>query len=289
MRTFFIYDHFELYAVSETFWQKGKHRHQFFELLYIKKGAGIHILNENKIISQPDDIYLMTPDDEHSFQSLDPTEFYCFRFLPEFFSNESETNQKMIENLMSSMNSYNLSKGNLELSLSDKQILIRLIHLIIEEQQQTFENRMLIKQSMLLILQLISRNVLLGTNTTHLLANTLSIDNVLNYLRRHITQPQLIRKKAVADHFNVSATYIGEYFTQLSGTSMRAYISKLRMNIIDTKIVKSKLSNKQIAHDLGFLDSSHFYKFIKAQTGMAPTKYRVHLLTLNKKEKTNLF
>ena len=279
MRTFFIYDNFEIYAVSEKFWEKGKHRHQFFELLYIKRGRGIHILNENKIESQPGDIYLMTPEDEHSFRSLDHTEFYCFRFLPEFYNDENEVNRKMIEKLMNAMKSYNLTTGNLEMRTSDKDTLIHLIDRILSEHKEnTFENRQVIKQSMLLILQLISRNILLGNNSTDLERHPLSIDNILDYLRQHLAEPEMLRKKAVANHFNVSVTYIGEYFAKFSGTSMREYINKLRLNAIESKMVQSKLSNKQIAHELGFLDSSHFYKFVKAQTGVTPTKYREQLL-----------
>lgn len=282
MRTFFIYDNFEIYTVSEKFWEKGKHRHQFFELLFIKQGAGIHILNENKIVSQAGDIYLMTKDDEHSFRFLEPTEFYCFRFLPDFFNEESDANKTMIKRLLDAMKGYNLSNGNIEMSTADKGTILHLIHRIINEyEDSSLENRLVIKQSMLLILQLISRNILLGGYSTDLRSDPLTIDNIFDYLRQHIAEPELLKKKAVADHFNVSVPYIGEYFTKCSGTSMREFISKLKLNVIENKMVQSKLSNEQIADELKYTDSSHFYKFIKAQTGLSPTKFRAHLLNRN--------
>lgn len=274
--TFFIYNDFEIYSVEELTWKKEMHRHNFFEILFIEYGEGIHILNSNKHSYKKDDIYLLTPKDYHSFKTAKPTKFHCLRFLPGFFSDKSESED--IEQLFFL---HNQTNGNLIFLDDDKVFCESIILKILDEvARQKNQNESVIKCLMMTLIQLIKRNAVNNYDTLdYKVMEILKIDTILNYIRVHIANPHLLKKKEMANHFNVSLNYIGEYFKKHLNISLRDYIEQTKLNVITEKLKKSNLTFSEISNDLGFIDSSHFNKFIMKSTGKSPSDFKRTLST----------
>jgi AraC-like DNA-binding protein len=272
--TFFIYKDFEIYSVEELTWKKELHRHNFFELLYIEYGTGNHILNSIPHHYKQNDIYLLTPKDYHSFKTLEPTKFHCLRFLPNFFSNKKE-----IEEIEKLFFYHNQTNGNLIFLEDDKAFCEVLILKILEEvDKQKGQNEIIIKSLMMSLIQIIRRNastedINLNIQTTEVL----KIDTILSYIRSNITNPHLLKKKEMANHFNVSIHYIGEYFKNNLNITLRDYIEQTKLKVITEKLSKSNLTFSEISNDLGFIDSSHFNKFMMRSTGTSPSQFKKSL------------
>ncbi|KIO54727.1 helix-turn-helix domain-containing protein [Flavobacterium hibernum] len=274
--TFFIYKDFEIYSVEELTWKKEVHRHNFFELLYIEYGTGNHILNSIHHHYKEHDIYLLTPKDYHSFKTLEPTKFHCLRFLPNFFSNKKE-----IEEIEKLFYYHNQTNGNLIFLEEDKDFCEVLILKILEEvAKQKGQNEIIIKSLMMSLIQIIRRNA--TTNESSLEFQTievLKIDTILSYIRSNIANPHLLKKKEIANHFNVSIHYIGEYFKNHLNITLRDYIEQTKLKVVREKLSKSNLTFSEISNDLGFIDSSHFNKFIMRSTGVSPSEFKKSLST----------
>lgn len=268
VKTFFIFESFEIYSVNAASWKKSTHRHNFFELLYIAKGSGIHTLNANHHTYRAHNIYLLTPQDIHSFKTQTPTQFHCLRFLPGFFSNPQELN--ILENVF---HYHNQTQGPLSLSPDDAQFCECLIQQILQESIHNKRNNLvIIRHLMASILEVIKRNVWFDNNK--IVTQTLKIDQILQYIRLHIASPQLLKKSTLAHHFNVSAHYIGEYFKKHVDITLQEFIIETRLSIITEKLKQSHLSFAEVSHELGFKDSSHFNKFVKKHTGQNPSQFR---------------
>lgn len=276
MRTFFIYNYFELYSVDADFWEKGKHRHQFYELLYIEKGTGVHTLNSNEHKYSGGDIYLLTPGDQHSFLTLEPTKFHCIRFLPELFPDVASSIQEVLSRLKDLLKSHNLLEGKISLKPEDQDFLLVLIKRILtESKNQAKQDELIIRHCLILGLEVIYKHLLKDLNNSEtILSNQLHIDSMIIYIRQHIANSKKLTKKAIAAYFNISPYYVGEYFKKHTGISFREYIRAYKLSIIEKKIKQSKLSFGQIGQDLGFTDESHFYKFLKMHTKKSPTEYK---------------
>lgn len=269
--TFFIYKDFEIYSVEELTWKKEVHRHNFFELLYIEYGTGNHILNSIHHNYKAQDIYLLTPKDYHSFKTLEPTKFHCLRFLPNFFSNKKEIEE--IEKLFYYHNQLN---GNLIFPEDDKTFCELVILKILDEvAKPKGQNEILIKSLMMSLIQIIRRNASINESNLNI-KNTvvLKIDTILSYIRSNIANPHLLKKKEMANHFNVSINYIGEYFKTHLNITLRDYIEQTKLKVVTEKLSKSNLTFSEISNDLGFIDSSHFNKFIMRSTGVSPSEFR---------------
>ena len=271
IRTFFIYDNFEIYSLATTGWKKDTHRHDFFELLYIVVGSGVHTLNHNQYTYQARDLYFLTPQDQHSFRTNTPTQFHCLRFLPGFFQDSQETS--VLENIF---NYHNQVQGRLLLPPTEAQFCESLIQQIVQESLDTKKNSLIvIRHLMAAMLEIIKRNVTTGRHQN--VDQALKIDRILQYIRTHIASPWRLKKSQIAQHFNISEHYLYEYFKKHLDTTPQAFITKTKLHIIQEKLRQSHLSFTDISHELGFKDSSHFNKFVKKHTGQPPSKLRIIL------------
>ncbi|MFZ0598399.1 MAG: helix-turn-helix transcriptional regulator [Flavobacterium sp.] len=272
--TFFIYKDFEIYSVEELTWKKEVHRHNFFELLYIEYGTGNHILNSIPHNYKQRDIYLLTPKDYHSFKTLTPTKFHCLRFLPNFFSNKKE-----IEEIEKLFYYHNQTNGNLIFLEDDKTFCEMVILKILDEvAQPKGQNEIIIKSLMMSLIQIIRRNARINESSLNFqTTEVLKIDTILSYIRSNIANPHLLKKKEMANHFNVSIHYIGEYFKTHLNITLRDYIEQTKLKVVTEKLSKSNLTFSEISNDLGFIDSSHFNKFMMRSTGTSPSEFKKSL------------
>ncbi|MCF0065836.1 AraC family ligand binding domain-containing protein [Dyadobacter chenwenxiniae] len=56
-----------IYTAELEEFPKSTHKHSFFELVYIISGSGKQCINENEYHYKPGQMFLITPEDSHSF------------------------------------------------------------------------------------------------------------------------------------------------------------------------------------------------------------------------------
>lgn len=128
---------------------------------------------------------------------------------------------------------------------------------------------------MMSLIQIIRRNASISERNLNLqTTQVLKIDTILSYIRSNIANPHLLRKKEIANHFNVSVNYIGEYFKIHLNITLRDYIEQTKLKVVTEKLSKSNLTFSEISNELGFIDSSHFNKFIMRSTGISPSEFK---------------
>lgn len=52
---------FEIHIEELSFWEKRPHKHNFFEIIYIEKGAGFQCINQHKFEYQAGNIFCCHP------------------------------------------------------------------------------------------------------------------------------------------------------------------------------------------------------------------------------------
>jgi len=75
-----------IHDFEEDIFHLPPHSHNYYEIIYIRKGSGIHLLNSNKIPYQQGDIFMLSPEDRHHFDIQEPTHFTFIKFTDEYFS-----------------------------------------------------------------------------------------------------------------------------------------------------------------------------------------------------------
>ena len=257
----------------------GAHKNTFFELVYIVKGTGTHYVDDNKFEYDKGTLFLLLPQHVHSFKVKDLTSFLFIRF------NDIYLKAQQVKNLHSSLgdwiqklefilqSNYHLP-GCILQNINDKPLVASLVDAMIREyvNQQEF-HREVVQQLVNTIITIVARNIwLINTgNTTDRKGHSTEI---IRYIHEHIHSPESLKAEVIANHFNISPSYIHEYFRKHTGESLQQYITGYKLKLVETRLRYSNMRMNEIVHELGFTDESHLNRVFKKHNGLSPSAFR---------------
>ena len=67
-----------------------RHKHSFYEMIYIREGQGVHVLNNNYFPYQSGDIFIVSPEDQHFFEIEKRTKFTFIKFTDSYFAKHKQ-------------------------------------------------------------------------------------------------------------------------------------------------------------------------------------------------------
>jgi AraC family L-rhamnose operon regulatory protein RhaS len=282
MRSSTIFKDFELSVKEYNSKKSMQHRHSFFEMIYVLKGSGVHLLNGNKYSYKKGDFFLLTPDDMHSFESLTVSTFCIIDFTKHFLMKthrRDESNSGLNDFFKKTeyiFHNHNKIKGDLIVNEKDRVFIQILIDQLIFEKKNELSMRDSILQNIVfLLLNLVGRNIqqnlasnLNGTN------RRIIIHEITYYIHEHIYDKELITVEQIASHFNKSKDYISIYFKKHTKSSLKEYIIQYKLNLVQTRLIYSDLTISEIAYELNFTDESHLNKTFRKMFGQTANQYR---------------
>ncbi|MFH6999188.1 AraC family transcriptional regulator [Flavobacterium sp. FlaQc-57] len=251
------------------------HTHTYYEIIYIKKGNGVHHLNNNLLPYKSGDLFVISPEDEHYFDIKKSTRFFYIKFTDNYFnSNRNLFCDDMHLNTPEDFMRDKLLKETV-LKLDDpcKTILKNTI-----ENISAYNCKIDVSTSPIVFYQILSifgliketiRGMNLQMKSTHI-----DYEQIASYIHQNIYNPKLVQIKVIANHFNIAETYFSAYFKRTFAISYRDYIHNLRTTLIEKRIHNNQLPIKQIAYEFGFTDESHLSNYFKKRKNMKPTDFK---------------
>lgn len=106
------------------------------------------------------------------------------------------------------------------------------------------------------------------------------IDALIGYMERNYADPKL-NIDALADHVGLSASHIQNIFKAATGSSISAYLRRLRLNKATELLEQTDVPISEIAERTGFGNSNYFYTVFKRHYSITPTEYRAKRPNLN--------
>lgn len=100
------------------------------------------------------------------------------------------------------------------------------------------------------------------------------VTQLLNYIHEHIREADEIQIEQLADQFGFSKHYLGAFFKEQTGRTLRDYVNQYKLQLLEDRLHFSLFSLKEISHELGFNDQSHLNKFFRKHHNMSPSAYR---------------
>ena len=98
-------------------------------------------------------------------------------------------------------------------------------------------------------------------------------EGVRNYLVSHYSQPITLQELAES-HF-VSTFHLSRTFSQEFGVSITDMLSVIRMERARDLLRNGKLSVKEVARQVGFIDANYFTKAFRRLTGFSPSEFQL--------------
>lgn len=253
--------------LDETCFPLPYHSQNYHELIYIYEGQGTHLLNNNKISYYDGDLFLISQDDVHHLEAKTSTRIITIKFTSDYFrSNNGLYNP---DNLIN-----NKALKEIKLLFDQKEIVfIKQIidNILLYSSNKENEDSPVIFYQILSILELIRK---IGTRQLkNSINDILEKKSITTYIHQHIFEPSKIRVKTISLYFNIADSYFSSYFKRSFGISYRGYINEYRLKLIERRLTLGYSSIKEIAHEFGFNDESHFSHYYKNARGITPSFY----------------
>ncbi len=271
-------DVLEFESVCE--WGYPKHKHNFYELTFIIKGSGQHILNESIIDYKEGDVFFLTPKDEHEFVVATPTKFGILKFTEHLFLEKanSSSSTHWRKNLDTVIFYANIIPESIIAYDKDREQLFGLYRMIKKE----IENSLVYGRNVLIelfgaLLIIISRN--LKSSLKELPKTNVSekekIDSILTYVRQNFLDKERIKIKVIAEEFYMSPNYVSVFIKKHAGISIQQYVIQTKIKMAERLLKQTNLTISEIAEKTGFVDASHFNKIFKKYKGVNPSEFSV--------------
>lgn len=265
------------FAELEEF-PKSTHKHSFFELVYIISGSGKQCINENEYHYKPGQMFLITPEDSHSFDVETVTQFFFVQFNDVYIHSQTKADghdKERIKRLEFILHNASHQPGCILCEPGDKLLVKSLVQAIAAESiNRKIYHREMVDQLINTIITIVARNIAvklpekIDDNTDR------TILHIISYIQEHIYTPEKLRIEIISDKFGISGGYLGRYFKAHAGENMQQYITNYKIKLVETRLLHSNMRINEIVNELSFTDESHLNRIFKKYKGMNPTAYR---------------
>ncbi len=266
----------ETFDANRHFSVKYPHRHDFFEVLFLTKGSGFHVIDGNKYKIKPPCIFFMSPGQAHKIEFSGDIEGYIFIFTAEFYLINQTNQNRLIEFPFF----FTIRQDNPPLLLTEKEDLFFLKSLFkkgISEIKKDLPYSIDLLRSILDL-------ILTSSSTLYK-----SDENTLNKGKGHIVVKkffQLVEENYLnnlsvteyADKLAITANHLTQTVNRLTGKTSSQIVKSKQILEIKRLLVHTNLSVTEIATRLNFPDQSYFAKFFKREAGVSPLQYRTKSL-----------
>ncbi|WP_062354054.1 response regulator transcription factor [Bacillus kwashiorkori] len=98
------------------------------------------------------------------------------------------------------------------------------------------------------------------------------VQNVLDYIHTHYHQE--LSLKTLGQRFHINAIYLGQLFQKEVGIVFSEYINRYRLERAKELLKTTNYRAGEIGRQVGYSDTTYFYKQFKKSVGVTPTEWR---------------
>lgn len=249
----------------------GEHKHSFYEMVYIIDGTGYfdaHVFEsiQDHSMYHKNDLFLISPDCPHIFKIKSRSQFIFIRFTQNYLSDYTNYN---FEHFLK-------TKYGFRVNFSDDDFLTvcQLMNIIFSEVSNKQHLSELLLQYYVNSIILLCTRSLSEITSEHDSINNNKPQYMLQYIQQHIYQPEFLKLDILADKFNISPKYIGRFFKRNFGEDYKQYLLRNRLKRVEDMLVNTKMTIKEIAIQMGYVDSCYLNRLFTKQYGITPLQFR---------------
>lgn len=258
--------------IDQNRWQQNSvpHRHNYFVIVWVKKGKGVHFIDLEKFDLQGDTVYCITPGQVHLLKQDGPAEGYVLSFTVDFIGMEESSLDLLFNTGL--FNTFSRSPV-IKVDADVKDEMEDAVRRMLKEYANFFLLRSEILRGYLKIFLIyLTRQFEKAGQQQAQSRNIELMRKFLFLLEKNYTQ-----KRMVADYaaeLVVTPNYLNEVIKKISGFPASHHIQQRIVLEAKRQAAFSNVTMKEIAYNLGFDDTAHFSKFFKNISGMSFTDFK---------------
>jgi AraC family transcriptional activator of pobA len=262
--------------IDQNRWQQNEvpHRHNYFVIIWVKKGTGTHLIDLEKYELQDNTVYCITPGQVHLLKTTGTPDGYVISFTAEFLG-VAEANYDLLFNtgLFYTFSNSPVIKVNEEMGIEMEETVAKMM----KEYSNFFLLRAEILRGFLKIFLIYLTRQFEKPNQGE--GQSKSIELVKNFfalIEKHYTAKKMVTD--YAEDLAVTPNYLNEVVKKITGSPASHHIQQRIVLEAKRQAVYSNLAMKEIAWNLGFDDTAHFSKFFKNASGESFSDFRAKSL-----------
>ncbi|MFC4686836.1 AraC family transcriptional regulator [Epilithonimonas pallida] len=246
------------------------HRHSFFQILYVSRGAGIHYVDFQEWKIEDGTIFFLSPGQVHDlrFTSKNP-EGIMINFNEDFF-NDFLSQKDFINSLPVFSKSGKYGFRKVDSCKSELESTIAKILKVIK--YDSLYKKQFIQTLVLEIVLMIAIKTKDENPENEIISNNYLLVKFEKLLEKYFMEAH--HPKFYAAHLSVTPNYLNTLCKKLAGKTLGEIIRSRIVLEAKRLLVNSEYTISQIAYELYFEDNSYFSKFFKANTGLTPAEFR---------------
>lgn len=249
---------------------KELHHHDFYEILYIRKGKFKFIVDEKRYDISPGDMIIISPSTLHVLEQM-PSD-YCERVVINIGENYIKKLSTEKTDLLQIFQKIDESK-NYRITFKNeiRRKLDNYLDILLSTQgSDEYGSDLLYKIKFMQLLLLINTNHETTVETDVFYENPL-ISKSIDFITKNLDKPLTIED--IANHLNISSSTISHTFKEQTGISIYKYITKKKM-ILAKMLIKENYSFNEIYQLCGFNDYTSFFRCFKKEFNITPKEFK---------------
>jgi AraC-like DNA-binding protein len=246
------------------------HRHNYFVIIWVKKGTGTHLIDLETYQLEDNSVYCITPGQVHQLNTTGDADGYVISFMAEFLGG-AEENYDLLFNtgLFYAFSNSPVIKVNEEMGIEMQDAVNKML----KEYNNFFILRAEILRGFLKIFLIYLTRQYERPRESE--AHSKSIELVKQFFA--LVEKNYTTKKMVTDYAEelaVTPNHLNEVVKKITGSPASHHIQQRIILEAKRQAVYSRVTMKEIAYELGFDDTAHFSKFFKNASGESFSDFR---------------
>lgn len=276
MRRIFSSRALHILKLELTDWPYETHTHNFFELILVRQGSGMHHINDVSFPFHAGDIFLLTPEDHHYFDLNEQTNFTYIKFTEQVFQEKSAwQEQKWTDEIHQILYKPNAIPESIIKNKKESERIFQLAEMLFEEYVSPVSySRQLTLELFGAIFVMVVRNLSVRYAPTVDDRQKEKFNKILAYIRQNVDKKEKVTIDSIAKAFNLSPNYVSAFLRKYTGCGLQKIITETRLKTAERLLKQSTLNINEIAEKVGFSDSSHMNKMFRKYNGSNPSDLR---------------
>jgi len=266
----------ETFDANRHFSVKYPHRHDFFEVLYLAKGSGFHVIDSNNYEIIPPCIFFMSPGQAHKLEFSQDIEGFIFIFNADFYLLNRRDQNTLIEFPFF----YTIQQDNPPLLLESKEDIHFVEGLfsqgVSEIKKENYSIEML-RSILDLLLTTCSSRYKISDHPKYKGKGHILLKRFYQLLEENYQNN--FSPADYASLLTVTPNHLNQTVKQFTGKTTIQIIKLKQILEIKRLLLHTNLNISQIAEQLNFDDQSYFSKYFKRETQLTPLEFRAKNVT----------
>jgi AraC-like DNA-binding protein len=255
-----------------------EHFHDFTEIVFIIKGKGIQIIEEQEYPVSAGDVFVLQGNQKHYFKEAKAIEIVNVMYTTKKHKTLISDEIKKLEGykalfiLESQYRALHYFKNKLHLIRSDMAKLEIILNSMMMEQTNKFEGHELILKNRLEELIVLLSRYYSRLDATEAQA-LVRIGKIIDFLEQNFAGK--IYLDQLSEMAFMSTRNFQRIFKKAVGSSPTNYLMQIRLQKARKLLRETELPVSEIAMETGFGDGNYFIKCFKKENAITPIKFRL--------------